>query len=197
MLEIYYDKAKEFECRVMVEGASLSSTKARLILQGDKYNIIYEGKIDSKGWCTIKINPTKNLFEHNETGKAVLEVIAEDTLFEPWNSKFKVLASKKVTVEVINKNKKVIRQKKPQVTAIIPTKSKKTVSKPLNEKKVTINNISKKLQQHLVKSGVNKRMIYANPKKVTFLVESFLKRYRFGGQSGKKIIVQALNKIYS
>ena len=197
VFKVFTDKTKEFECKVRIEGASIQHTEARLVLEGTLNTVMYKGSIDPKGWCTIHVNPIRNIFNAGDVGKAKLEVIAEDTYFVPWKSDFKVESEKKVTVEVIDRGRKTVNKKKPRVTAIVSTKSRKQPFKPLNEKKVTIKSISKKLHEHLIKSGVNKRMIYANPKKVNSLVEHFLKRYRFGGQSGKKIVIRALNKIHS
>ena len=188
MFEVYSDKSKEFECKVMVEGADLAKTKARLILSGKNYNIIYEGAIDKKGWCTINIDPVKNLFESSETGKAVLEVIADDTLFEPWTSDFKVKASKKVTVEVAEPKKPILNNK-PKVKAIVEKKI------PINEKKVTIGDVSEKLYKHLLESNVTARMIRSKPKRISSLVESFMRKYRFNEATGKTIITKALGKI--
>lgn len=188
MFEVYSDKNKEFECKVMVEGATLANTKARLVLSGKNYNVIYEGKIDSKGWCTINVSPVRTLFESNEIGKAVLEVIADDTLFEPWSSDFKVKASKKVTVEVSDSPKKVI-SNKPKVKAIVEKKI------PINEKKVTIGDVSEKLYKHLLESNVTARMIRSKPKRISSLVESFMRKYRFNETTGKTIITKALGKI--
>jgi len=191
MFQIWSDKVKEFECRIMVEGATLNNTKARLVLEGNQHKVLYEGKIDSKGWFTVQINPTKNLFEGGETGKVVLEVIADDTYFTPWESDFEVTAEKKVTVEMVERDKPTI-SNKPQVSAVVETEIN---TKKLQEKKVTISDVSEKLYEYLVEHEVNKRNVRTRPKKVTSLVEQFMRRYRFGDKSGKEIITKALGKI--
>tara|TARA_R110000824_G_scaffold40100_4_gene120487 strand:- start:977 stop:1576 length:600 start_codon:yes stop_codon:yes gene_type:complete len=197
MFQIYSDKIKEFECKIAVEGASLSNTKARIVLEGKKYNIIYEGSLDSEGWCTVKINPTKHLFENGETGKAMLEVIADDTYFIPWESQFNVKAEKKVTVEVIESDKTTALNK-PSVKATISEKTLKNKplkNKTLNKKTVTISAVSEKLYEHLVSNRVTQRAIRTRPEKVTKLVGGFMKKYTFNKKSGKEIITKALKKI--
>lgn len=191
VFEVFTDKTKEFQCKVRVEGASLKNTKARMVLEGPQYSLVYEGTIDGKGWCTIHINPTRQLFVDGAVGKAKLEVIAEDTYFIPWESDFKVKSEKKVTVEVVQ-SPSPTKLDKPKVT-LIPTTTQK-INK-LNEKKVTISDVSEKLYKHLVTSGITSRAVRTRPKKVTKLVEGFMRKYKFGNHSGKDIITLALKKI--
>ena len=197
IFKVFTDKTKEFECKVKVEGASINKTSARLVLEGTLNTVMYEGSIDPKGWCTILVNPIRNIFNPGDIGKVKLEVIAEDTYFVPWESDFEVEAEKKVTVEMVSRNKKTVNKSKPSVQAIIPTKSVKKVSKPvpLNEKRVTISGVSEKLYKHLVESGITQRAVRTRSKKVTKLVEGFMRQYRFNSKAGKDIITKALAKI--
>ena len=67
----------------------------------------------------------------NTTGDIKLEVIAEDTLIEPWQSNFVVSTSKKVTVEVKSQgNKKQIKESTKQQVKI---KNVKNDSNSINE----------------------------------------------------------------
>ena len=197
IFKVFTDKTKEFECKVKVEGASINKTSARLVLEGTLNTVMYEGSIDPKGWCTILVNPIRNVFNPGDIGKVKLEVIAEDTYFVPWESDFEVEAEKKVTVEMISRNKKTVNKGKPSVQAIISTKSVKKVSKPvpLNEKRVTISGVSEKLYKHLVEAGITQRAVRTRSKKVTKLVEGFMRQYRFNNKAGKDIITKALAKI--
>ena len=60
---------------------------------------MFNGEIDKKGKCTI---PIKKLAILNEgtVGKIRLEVIAEGTVFTPWEDDFKVKMSKKVAIKI-------------------------------------------------------------------------------------------------
>ena len=187
VFEIFSDKTKEFQCKVRVEGAALNKTKARMVLESDQHNLIYEGTIDGKGWCTIHITPTRELFVEGAVGKAKLEVIAEDTYFIPWESDFKVKSEKKVTVEVLQSEAPKLSDK-PKVTVT------QKINK-MNEKKVTISDVSEKLYEHLITNGITSRAIRTRPKKITKLVEGFMRKYKFGSQSGKDIVTLALEKI--
>lgn len=95
---VYKDKVENFSCDVMVEGAKLNETQARLILESDEWTLMFEGEIDRNGRCTIPVKKL-NILEEGMTGKIRLEVIAENTVFTPWQDEFKVKMSKKVTVQ--------------------------------------------------------------------------------------------------
>jgi hypothetical protein len=101
MYKLYSDTSKLFECDINVDGASLKDSKARLVVETNGYSILFNGDIDSKGKCKIPIKKLKGLIEDDSKGVIRLEVIAEDTYFTPWESKFEIDYKKKVTVEVI------------------------------------------------------------------------------------------------
>jgi hypothetical protein len=96
---IYKDKSEDFSCDISLEGASLDDTEARLIIECDDWTLMFKGTISNKGKCTI---PIKKLSILNEgcTGKIKLEIIADGSIFVPWEDNFKVKISKKVSVKV-------------------------------------------------------------------------------------------------
>ena len=96
---VYKDKNENFSCDVMVEGARLNETQARLILESDDWTLMFEGEIDRNGKCNIPIKKL-NIFDEGTIGKIRLEVIAENTVFTPWEDDFKVRMSKKVMVQI-------------------------------------------------------------------------------------------------
>lgn len=99
---VYKDKFENFTCNVSVEGAKLNNTKARLILESDDWNLVFDGDIDQYGKCTIPIKKL-SVLDEGTVGKIRLEVIAENTIFSPWQDEFKVRLSKKVEVLVPKK----------------------------------------------------------------------------------------------
>lgn len=102
---VYKDKSESFSCDVLVEGAKISETQARLILESDEWTLMFNGDIDRNGKCTIPIKKL-NILEEGMQGKIRLEVIAENTVFVPWEDDFKVKVSKKVTVQLTeNRNR--------------------------------------------------------------------------------------------
>ena len=96
---VFKDKSENFTCDVMVEGAKLNDTQARLILESDDWTIMFEGEIDRNGKCNIPIKKL-NIFDEGTIGRIRLEVIAENTVFTPWEDDFKVKMSKKVMVQI-------------------------------------------------------------------------------------------------
>jgi hypothetical protein len=119
MYKLFTDKSELFECDIKLEGASLSKSKARLVVETPDYSLLFNGTISKSGKCEIPIRKLKGLIDENTSGNIRLEVIAEDTFFTPWESDFEVDASKKVTVEVKSQT-----TKKPIVEAKVEVKIK-------------------------------------------------------------------------
>ena len=144
MYKLFTDKSELFECDIKLEGASLSKSKARLVVETSDYSLLFNGSISSGGKCEIPIRKLKGLIDENTSGNIRLEVIAEDTYFTPWESDFEVDASKKVTVEV-----KTQTTKKPIVEAKVKVKVKNT--KPTITEKDHVMNLFKLL----IKDDIN------------------------------------------
>lgn len=113
---VYKDKSEDFSCDIQLEGANLNETEARLILESDDWTLMFSGEIDKKGRCTI---PIKKLAILNEgvIGKIRLEIIAEGTVFTPWEDDFKVKLSKKVAVK-IHESKSTPKRPEPKKTGV-------------------------------------------------------------------------------
>ena len=88
--------------------AKTDDTITRLIIESDDWTLMFPGEIKN-GKVNIPIRKL-SLFEEGQRGKIKLEVIAEGTVFIPWEGEFKVKLSKKVTVS-LNENKKIIPKK--------------------------------------------------------------------------------------
>ena len=110
MYKLYTDKQELFECDIHLEGASLTDSKARLVIETEDISLLFKGKINKGGKCQIPVKRLKGLLGENVKGTIKLEVIAEDTYFTPWESDFEVEASKKVQVEVKSQDKEVIKE---------------------------------------------------------------------------------------
>ena len=163
MYKLFTDKSELFECDIKLEGASLSKSKARLVVETSDYSLLFNGNINSNGKCEIPIRKLKGLIDENTTGNIRLEVIAEDTYFTPWESDFEVDASKKVTVEV--KSQQI---KKP----IVETKVKVNVKneKPtITEKQHVIN-----LFKLLIKEDINVDNISFKRNELNNIVATYL-----------------------
>ena len=163
MYKLFTDKSELFECDIKLEGASLSKSSARLVVETSDYSLLFKGEISSNGKCEIPIRKLKGLIDENTTGNIRLEVIAEDTFFTPWESDFEVDASKKVTVEV-----KSQQTKKPIVETKVKVKVKD--EKPtLTEKDHVIN-----LFKLLVKEDINVDNISFKRNELNNIVATYL-----------------------
>ncbi len=97
-MEFYKDQSSGFECNITIEGASTNQSKARLVLYFDTRTLMFESDLVS-GQVSIKI---PQLSEIDDThGRAVLEVIAENTYFEAWRSDFDLVFKKSVSIQEI------------------------------------------------------------------------------------------------
>ena len=164
MYKLFTDKSELFECNIKLEGASLSKSKARLVVETSDYSLLFDGSISSNGKCEIPIRKLKGLIDENTTGNIRLEVIAEDTFFTPWESDFEVDASKKVTVEVKSQT-----TKKPIVETKVKVKVKD--EKPtITEKDHVIN-----LFKLLIKEDINVDNISFKRNELNNIVATYLK----------------------
>jgi len=142
MYKLLKDKNNEFQCEIKLEGANINSAKARLFLEADGAEYSFTGEIDGNK-CTIPMGKLKKFANLLESGKIRLEVLADDTLFVPYESNYVLEAEKIVTVEIKQQAqapKKPVMEVKVQETT--PTKQPVTDPKPqLKKSKDPINEI--------------------------------------------------------
>jgi hypothetical protein len=153
MYKLFTDKAELFECDIKIEGASLSNSTARLVVETNDYSLMFNGKINNSGKCEIPIKKLKGLIDESSKGNIRLEVIAEDTYFIPWKSEFEINASKKVTVEIKSQNKPLIESRGPRVKV-----SKIKETKKINKSKQVM--ISESEKRHIL--NIMKLLIHEN-----------------------------------
>lgn len=116
--KLYTDKNESFECEVAVKNASLKGSMARLVVESaDGLNLVFNGKIEN-GKCIVPVRRLKGILDENSRGKMFLEVIVEDTYFQPWKEEFVVEEHTSVKVTV---NEQKI-SSKPSVTVKVPSK---------------------------------------------------------------------------
>jgi len=176
MYKFYKDKNENFECNIGIEGASLSNAKARLVLENEEFNLIFEGNIDENGKCVVPIKKLKILTEGLQ-GKLKLEVIVEDdTYFLPFQDNFEVGVNKKVTVEVVEqkdvKKKVIVEVKENNVTQII-----NEIYSKFQDKKITLFNMKD------------------YPKTIKSIITEAVQKYKIKDQELIKIQEELLNKI--
>ena len=180
--KLYTDKQETFECDLFLEGADLKNSSARIIVESNDLTLMFKGKIDEKGNCKVPIKKLKGLLDENTTGDIKLEVIAEDTLIEPWQSDFVVSTSKKVTVEVKSQgNKKPIKEvsSKPQVKI----KNIKNHSNPINE-----------IIEFLKENNITLQKVVKHKKRIVSILENYSNKIEYKGGT-KKFIREVIKKL--
>lgn len=96
--KLYSDRSENFVCDISIEGANPKETEARLVIESQDWTLMFNGELKN-GKCVVPIKKL-NILKEGQVGNIRLEVIAEGNLFVPWEDKFKVKVSKKVTVRV-------------------------------------------------------------------------------------------------
>ena len=137
MYTLYSDKKNIFECDIQLEGASLSQAFARVIIEGDDLNLVFNGTITKEGNCKIEMPKLKIL---EGSGNMKLEVIADDMYFNPWESDYELKKSKSIKVEVKQPTQDVITETKARVKVNV-VKEEKEVKKPIKRVVKTKNTI--------------------------------------------------------
>ena len=179
--KIYTDKKETFECKIFLEGASLKDAKTRIVVESNNINLMYNGKIDKDGNCTVPINKLNNLLKEGDEGNLKLEVIAEDTYFLPWESDFIVDTAKKIKVEVKQQEKPVIKSNKPKMV--------------VKEVKHTFDSVTNMVDT-LHKKGVTPKTLLESKTKVIPILKEYTQRtgYKKGIKNFIKEIVYKLSK---
>ena len=177
MYTLYTDKSEDFKCNIGVEGADITNTHARLVLENSTMNLLFEGTINKGGECIIPIKKLKHILPEGVQGRLKLEVIADDTYFSPWEDDFIVKVNKRVTVEVANDTRKSkIEENKVniQVTGINSPKETKKKKVQVERKR----SHSEIMSEILDKKGVTLSNFSKNIHTVKPLVEAYIKRYK-------------------
>ena len=184
MYKLYTDKQETFECDLYLEGAELKNSSARILVETKDLTLLFPGTIDKSGNCKVPIKKLKGLLDEKSEGNIKLEVIAEDTLIEPWQSEFIVETAKKVTVEVKSqKNKKPIRESsKPQVKI----KNVKNDFSPINE-----------MVKVLTENKITLQKVAKDKKRIVSILENYSNKIGYKGGTKKFIreVIQKLPKV--
>ena len=113
--KLYTDKQEVFECKIHLEGASLTKANSRIIVETQDLSLMFEGTNDKDGNCKVPIKKLRGLLGEDDKGTMKLEVIAEDTYFLPWESDFTIDTEKKIKVEVKQQDKPLVESSKPKM----------------------------------------------------------------------------------
>lgn len=184
MYKLFTDKIDKFECNIGVEGADITNTTARIVLENSHMNILFEGKITSNGNCIIPIKKLKNILPEGIKGIMKLEVVADDTFFSPWQDDFEVGISKKVTVEVVNDTRKQT-IKENTINVQVTNVNQKPITETKSVNTVVKKSAPKRKRSHceimsevLASKGVTLNNFRKNLKTTKPLVEAYVKKYK-------------------
>ena len=181
MYKLYTDKQETFECDLFLEGADLKESSARIVVESKDLTLMFKGTIDDKGNCKVPIKKLKGLMSENTTGDIKLEVIAEDTLIEPWQSDFIVDTAKKVTVEI--KSQKTKPQIKESTKPQVKVKSVKNYVNPIDE-----------MVNTLIENNMTINKVLQNKKKIAPILNNYANTINYQGGT-KKFIKEVINKL--
>lgn len=178
MYTFYTDKTEDFKCQLAIEGADLANVSARLLMKGD-INLVFEGSVGEDGMCTIPVAKLRNILKEQTTGKAILEVIVDETYFKPWEDQYVVKASKKVTAEIITPTP--IIEKKLEVKVqkqIEPNEFRQPIIRETFKSNVDNNllNHSKSIANILKKKGITYENALTKKQLVGEIVGNYIKK---------------------
>jgi len=179
--KLYTDKPTDFECKIQLEGASVKNAEARLVVEAPDKTLLFKGSISSSGKCSIPINRLRNLFDDQTRGQLKLEIIVDDTYFQPWSKPFVVTASKKLRVEV---NEPTQGKKNKIMVDVVDPETKKeqviteSIVKKLRKKKIT----AEKLSSPNVKRYISS------------LIKEYIRRTDYDGDA-HKLISKIINEL--
>lgn len=100
LYKINKERTENFECKVSIEGSSLKSAKARLIIDSAEWSYLLEGTLEKDGRCSIPIKKGMPLLEGDQ-GNIKLEILIDDQIFTAWESEYLVEAHKKIKVDIL------------------------------------------------------------------------------------------------
>ena len=182
MYKLYTDKQETFECDLFLEGADLKESSVRLIVESKDLTLMFKGEIDDKGNCKVPIKKLKGLLDENTTGDIKLEVIAEDTLIEPWQSDFIVDTAKKVTVEVKSQKEEKL-QIKESTKPMVKVKSVKNYVNPIDE-----------MVNTLIENNITINEVLQNKQKIAPILNNYANTINYQGGT-QKFIKEVINKL--
>jgi TusA-related sulfurtransferase len=176
--KLYTDKTETFKCKIHLEGAELTEAKSRLVIESPKFSLLFEGTIDKNGNCEVPIKKLKNVLKENDSGKMKLEVIADDTYFEPWTSDFSVDTSKKIKVEV-----KEYKQQNTKPKIKITEVNKPKELNPINE-----------ISNMFNKKGITLKKFVENKQKFVPILKEYSEKVNYK-KGTKTFIVEVVKKL--
>lgn len=86
--KLYQGVNENFVCDIHIDGVDISKVTPRLIIETEKISIMYKGFLEN-GKCKIPVNNLE-ILQEGQIGKIKLEIVAENSLFTPWEDNYKI-----------------------------------------------------------------------------------------------------------
>ena len=189
---LYTDRKENFSCDIALEGAKISDSFARIILETKDVNYVFNGSINVEGKCEIPIRALKGLLNVKDSGNMVLEVVADDTYFRPWESPFLVDAHTKLEVKINEQSQ----PSKPKIQVSVNTKKDIIKEEKPKPKKLTISEAKKDMHNILSKNKINKKNFGKNKAKAQKLFTEYFTDKKISNKDTKnKILKQVVESI--
>lgn len=169
-MEVFFkDKSKLFEAKITVDGTTepLSECSARLILEFSNKNLLFYGETDDNGNCKFNIPPIKE--NYGDKGKVKLEIVAESTLFKPWEDEFELKQRKTLKAEIVRNEGNILKEENIKVQ----------IEKKLDYPSVIFESIKKE--------GINKANLLKRISVVNNIITETVKKYNLPPSEVKEI----------
>ena len=186
--KLYTDKQEMFECKIHLEGSSLTKATSRILVETQDLKLMFEGTIDKDGNCKVPIKKLNGLLKEDDSGTMKLEVIAEDTYFNPWESDFEVDTAKKIKVEVRQQGGRRSAKHAEYGNYHKPKMIVQEVKHSFDEVDSIVDTLHKK--------GINVNKLYESKKKMIPILKEYSDKsgYKFGVKKFIKEVIQKLAK---
>ena len=167
----------------------MKKAQSRIVVSSSDIKLMFEGTIDKNGNCKVPIKKLNGLLKEDDSGTMKLEVIAEDTYFNPWKSDFEVDTAKKIKVEVKGQG-----SSKPKTNH----SDWGNYHKPkmiIKEVKHSFNPVDK-IVNEFHKKGVGVSTIYESKKEMIPMLKKYSTKagYKRGAKNFIKEVIQKLSK---
>lgn len=86
--KLYQDVNENFVCDIHIDGVDTDKVTPRLVIESEGLSVMYKGVVEN-GKCKIPVNKL-SFFNEGQTGKIRLEVVADNSIFTPWEDSYKI-----------------------------------------------------------------------------------------------------------
>lgn len=94
--KLYQDINENFICDIHIDGVDIEKVTPRLVIESEGLSIMYKGIVEN-GKCKIPVNKL-SFFNEGQIGKIRLEVVADSSIFTPWEDSYKIYKKVKTTI---------------------------------------------------------------------------------------------------